>query len=141
MYAHLVPYREGAHIVHRLTPFRTTILLFPLTGGHTANPSSPPASPKVRRKRIMPPASLLRFASIYNANFDRRPIPTLIITNGILNTIADALVRPPFSSFSFQLTDVTPGTNIQHPGASLFQTSSQCSEGGCDSSRKTPARH
>ena len=41
----------------------------------------------------MATASLFRFASFYNVNFDRRPIPTLIITNGILNSIADALVR------------------------------------------------
>ena len=33
-----------------------------------------------------------RFARFYNGNFDRRPIPTLMVTNGILNTIADICV-------------------------------------------------
>ena len=41
----------------------------------------------------MAPASLLRFAAFYNNNFARRPIPTLIVTNGVLNSIADAIVR------------------------------------------------
>ena len=50
----------------------------------------------------MAPAILLRFASFYNTNFERRPIPTLIATNGILNTIADCLVRgfPPTTHHS-----------------------------------------
>ena len=34
------------------------------------------------------------FVRFYNANFERRPIPTLMITNSTLNTIADVLVRP-----------------------------------------------
>ena len=37
-------------------------------------------------------AALVRFARFYNHHFDRRPIPTLIVTNGVLNTLADALV-------------------------------------------------
>ncbi|WWC73853.1 uncharacterized protein I206_107825 [Kwoniella pini CBS 10737] len=41
----------------------------------------------------MAPRFLLNFARFYNSNFDRRPIPTLIITNGVLNTIADALAQ------------------------------------------------
>ncbi|WWD20441.1 hypothetical protein CI109_104917 [Kwoniella shandongensis] len=41
----------------------------------------------------MPPAFLTNFARFYNTNFDRRPIPTLIITNGVLNTLADALAQ------------------------------------------------
>ncbi|KAK4689869.1 protein Mpv17, partial [Tremellales sp. Uapishka_1] len=41
----------------------------------------------------MPPAALLAFVRFYNSNFDRRPIPTLIVTNGVLNTIADVLAQ------------------------------------------------
>ncbi|WVQ84796.1 hypothetical protein IAT38_006953 [Cryptococcus sp. DSM 104549] len=41
----------------------------------------------------MPPQFLLRFARFYNSNFDRRPIPTLIVTNGVLNTVADILAQ------------------------------------------------
>jgi protein Mpv17 len=37
-------------------------------------------------------AALASFARFYNSNFDRRPVPTLMVTNGILNTIADLLV-------------------------------------------------
>lgn len=33
-----------------------------------------------------------RFMRYYNANFERRPVPTLMITNGVLNSIADAVV-------------------------------------------------
>jgi hypothetical protein len=40
----------------------------------------------------MPAALLGRFAKFYNGNFDRRPIPTLMVTNGLLNTIADLCV-------------------------------------------------
>jgi hypothetical protein len=32
------------------------------------------------------------FVRFYNKNFDRRPIPTLMITNATLNTLADVLV-------------------------------------------------
>nr|XP_019009509.1 uncharacterized protein I206_06158 [Kwoniella pini CBS 10737]OCF48290.1 hypothetical protein I206_06158 [Kwoniella pini CBS 10737] len=46
----------------------------------------------------MAPRFLLNFARFYNSNFDRRPIPTLIITNGVLNTIADALLHTPTPS-------------------------------------------
>lgn len=35
---------------------------------------------------------LSSFVKFYNANFERRPIPTLMITNATLNTIADILV-------------------------------------------------
>jgi hypothetical protein len=35
------------------------------------------------------------FVKFYNTNFERRPIPTLMITNSTLNTIADILVSPP----------------------------------------------
>lgn len=31
-------------------------------------------------------------ARLYNTNFDRRPVATLVVTNGVLNTIADVLV-------------------------------------------------
>ncbi|WVR07909.1 hypothetical protein IAU60_004952 [Kwoniella sp. DSM 27419] len=41
----------------------------------------------------MAPRFLLDFAKFYNSNFDRRPIPTLIITNGVLNTLADLLLH------------------------------------------------
>jgi hypothetical protein len=54
------------------------------------------SSPNVVSK--MATASLLRFAKFYNSNFDRRPIPTLIITNGILSSLADTIVSP-YSSF------------------------------------------
>jgi protein Mpv17 len=37
-------------------------------------------------------AALASFARFYKSNFDRRPVPTLMVTNGILNTIADLLV-------------------------------------------------
>jgi protein Mpv17 len=40
----------------------------------------------------MAPAALLAFAKFYNSNFDKRPVRTLIITNGALNTVADVLV-------------------------------------------------
>lgn len=33
------------------------------------------------------------FVRFYNSNFDRRPIPTLMITNSTLNTIADLLAQ------------------------------------------------
>lgn len=39
------------------------------------------------------PVILQNFAKFYNANFDRRPVPTLMVTNGILNTIADAVAQ------------------------------------------------
>ncbi|OCF73374.1 hypothetical protein I204_06606 [Kwoniella mangroviensis CBS 8886] len=52
----------------------------------------------------MAPRFLLNFARYYNSNFDRRPIPTLIITNGVLNTIADALAQ----TSSIILHDPTP---------------------------------
>jgi hypothetical protein len=39
-----------------------------------------------------PTRLLRRFARYYNANFERRPTPTLMVTNGVLNTIADGLV-------------------------------------------------
>ncbi|WRT69866.1 uncharacterized protein IL334_006857 [Kwoniella shivajii] len=41
----------------------------------------------------MAPRFLLNFARFYNSNFDKRPIPTLIVTNGVLNTVADALAQ------------------------------------------------
>ncbi|WWC92631.1 uncharacterized protein L201_007590 [Kwoniella dendrophila CBS 6074] len=41
----------------------------------------------------MAPRVLLNFARFYNSNFDRRPMPTLIITNGVLNSIADAMAQ------------------------------------------------
>lgn len=34
-------------------------------------------------------------ARLYNTNFDRRPVATLVVTNGVLNTIADVLVSFP----------------------------------------------
>lgn len=40
----------------------------------------------------MASGALGRFARFYNTNFDRRPIPTLIVTNGVLYTISDVLV-------------------------------------------------
>ena len=39
------------------------------------------------------PQILQAFAKFYNGNFDRRPVPTLMITNGILNSIADAVAQ------------------------------------------------
>ena len=49
--------------------------------------SSPPAT-------AMPAPQILQaFAKFYNGNFDRRPVPTLMITNGILNSIADAVAQ------------------------------------------------
>ncbi|KAJ9108544.1 hypothetical protein QFC19_002260 [Naganishia cerealis] len=39
------------------------------------------------------PILLQKFAKFYNGNFDRRPVPTLMITNGILNGIADAVAQ------------------------------------------------
>ncbi|RSH93113.1 hypothetical protein EHS25_007466 [Saitozyma podzolica] len=47
-------------------------------------------------------AALASFARFYNSNFDRRPVPTLMVTNGILNTIADLLAQ---SSSIFLHTD------------------------------------
>ncbi|OCF34394.1 hypothetical protein I316_03908 [Kwoniella heveanensis BCC8398] len=41
----------------------------------------------------MAPRILLNFAKFYNNHFDRRPVPTLIITNGVLNSIADILAQ------------------------------------------------
>ena len=42
----------------------------------------------------MPAPQLLQaFAKFYNGNFDRRPVPTLMITNGVLNSIADAVAQ------------------------------------------------
>ncbi|EIW71354.1 hypothetical protein TREMEDRAFT_67721 [Tremella mesenterica DSM 1558] len=41
------------------------------------------------------PSSLHRFVRYYNRNFDKRPIPTLIVTNGILSTVADVLTAKP----------------------------------------------
>nr|KIR85205.1 hypothetical protein I308_04458 [Cryptococcus tetragattii IND107] len=35
------------------------------------------------------------FARLYNTNFDRRPVATLVVTNGVLNTIADVLMHNP----------------------------------------------
>lgn len=32
-------------------------------------------------------------ARLYNTNFDRRPVATLVVTNGVLNTIADVLAQ------------------------------------------------
>jgi hypothetical protein len=44
------------------------------------------------------------FVRFYNTNFERRPIPTLMITNSTLNTIADILVRPfPWHFISYVL--------------------------------------
>ncbi|ADV21585.1 hypothetical protein I315_03539 [Cryptococcus gattii Ru294] len=34
-------------------------------------------------------------ARLYNTNFDRRPVATLVVTNGVLNTIADVLMHNP----------------------------------------------
>ncbi|ORX37556.1 hypothetical protein BD324DRAFT_579243 [Kockovaella imperatae] len=34
-----------------------------------------------------------RFAAFYNRNFEKRPVPTLIVTNGVLNSIADAMAQ------------------------------------------------
>jgi len=34
-----------------------------------------------------------QFVKFYNANFERRPIPTLMITNSTLNTLADILAQ------------------------------------------------
>jgi hypothetical protein len=36
---------------------------------------------------------LSQFVKFYNANFERRPIPTLMITNSTLNTLADILAQ------------------------------------------------
>ncbi|KAL7425294.1 hypothetical protein Q5752_000982 [Cryptotrichosporon argae] len=38
-------------------------------------------------------SALGRFARFYNTNFERRPVATLIVTNGVLNTIADVLAQ------------------------------------------------
>lgn len=59
------------------------------------------------------PQFLQAFARFYNANFDRRPVPTLMITNGVLNTIADAVAQ------SSQM--VLAQRNMPHPDTSEFQ--------------------
>jgi hypothetical protein len=43
----------------------------------------------------MAPILLSRFGRFYNSSFDRRPVPTLIVTNGVLYAIADGLVSEP----------------------------------------------
>ncbi|WVQ77500.1 hypothetical protein IAR50_007186 [Cryptococcus sp. DSM 104548] len=41
----------------------------------------------------MPRRLLYSFAQFYNANFERRPTATLIVTNGVLNSVADILAQ------------------------------------------------
>jgi len=38
-------------------------------------------------------AALKAFGAFYNSNFDKRPVATLVITNGVLFSIADALAQ------------------------------------------------
>lgn len=59
---------------------------------HSHFASLTPPSLSLSLSPTMPPSIFLRLSSFYVHNFDRRPIPTLIITNGVLNSIADALV-------------------------------------------------
>lgn len=54
------------------------------------DPYSSLASAMPTSSRLFRPFS--RFMRYYNANFERRPVPTLMITNGVLNSIADAVV-------------------------------------------------
>ncbi|ODN84927.1 hypothetical protein, variant 2 [Cryptococcus amylolentus CBS 6039] len=41
----------------------------------------------------MPRRLLYSFAQFYNSNFERRPTATLIVTNGVLNSVADILAQ------------------------------------------------
>ncbi|TYJ52904.1 hypothetical protein B9479_006492 [Cryptococcus floricola] len=41
----------------------------------------------------MPRKLLYSFAQFYNSNFERRPTATLIVTNGVLNSVADILAQ------------------------------------------------
>ncbi|KAJ9108060.1 hypothetical protein QFC20_003629 [Naganishia adeliensis] len=59
------------------------------------------------------PVILQNFAKFYNANFDRRPVPTLMVTNGILNTIADAVAQ------SSQM--ILAQRSMPHPDTPEFQ--------------------
>lgn len=58
------------------------------------------------------PTRTMRFlhsvARLYNTNFDRRPVATLVVTNGVLNTIADVLVSFPDIHHPFFLSSFIP---------------------------------
>ena len=74
------------------------------------------------------------FVRFYNANFERRPIPTLMITNSTLNTIADVLVRP-FSAhnllnqadYQAQSSQIYVHSNIPLSSSKLMYSSHQMS--------------
>lgn len=62
------------------------------------------------------PIILQKFSKFYNGNFDARPVPTLMITNGVLNGIADIVAQ----SSQILLARPRPPLNIPHPSSDAF---------------------
>ncbi|KAJ9115868.1 hypothetical protein QFC22_005010 [Naganishia vaughanmartiniae] len=62
------------------------------------------------------PIILQKFAKFYNSNFDARPVPTLMVTNGILNGIADIVAQ----SSQILLSRPTPPLHIPHPSSDSY---------------------
>lgn len=60
-------------------------------------------------------------ARLYNTNFDRRPVATLVVTNGVLNTIADVLVSFPDTHHPFFFS-----TNLIIPTGAILHHNSPC---------------
>ncbi|ORY34585.1 hypothetical protein BCR39DRAFT_513490 [Naematelia encephala] len=61
--------------------------------------------------------AIKNFGKFYNYHFDRRPIPTLIITNGVLNSIADVIAQT--SSILMSKTDQRSFFQIYDPERTL----------------------
>jgi hypothetical protein len=75
---------------------------------------------------------LSQFVKFYNANFERRPIPTLMITNSTLNTLADILAQSSqiYVSFPFHISTNTSSQRqmLNHHTIPRGHYDSQCSE-------------
>jgi protein Mpv17 len=72
------------------------------------------ASPSPIIATMPAPQALQAFARFYNTNFDRRPVPTLMITNGLLNTLADAVAQ------SSQMLLASNKNSLPHPSGPEF---------------------
>ncbi|KAG7531069.1 hypothetical protein FFLO_04563 [Filobasidium floriforme] len=59
------------------------------------------------------PGLIGAFAKVYTSNFERRPVPTLMITNGALNSIGDAVAQ------TSQILLARP--SVPHPDTLEFQ--------------------
>jgi protein Mpv17 len=77
------------------------------------------------------PIILQKFAKFYNGNFDARPVPTLMVTNGILNGIADMVAQ----SSQILLSRRQPPLHLPHPSSDSYPEFQPPPPAGWDTAR------